>query len=236
MTAPGSTDVPQWVAGLLQATDSFYPTGAYAHSHGLEGLVQAGVVHDCATLRCFLIDYVLPALAVTDLPLAVQAWNAAGDQPDWARLRELCFLGSALRGACEPREASRAICRQRLDLAASLRGGFAAEFNRRAVTGNWPAPACLAAVVEGRTLGAPLEAVLAGIVYTTVAGFIAASVKLLRIGQNASQALLAELLAQTPALIAKALAHEATEIGAFNPWWDIAAARHETADFRLFIS
>jgi urease accessory protein UreF len=29
---------------------------------------------------------------------------------------------------------------------------------------------------------------------------------------------------------------DAADIGAFNPWWDVAAARHETADFRLFIS
>jgi urease accessory protein len=236
MTTPANIDSPGWLAGLLQTADSFYPTGAYAHSHGLEGLVQSGVVHDRATLRTFLIEYVLPALARTDLPLAVQAWTAAGDAPDWPRLQELCILGAALRGAREPREASRAIGRQRLDLAARLHGGFAAEFNRRAIVGDWPAPACLAAVVEGRVLGAPLEAVLAGMVYTTAAGFITASVKLLRLGQNACQTLLAEALALTPALIATAVALDADDIGAFNPWWDIAAARHETADFRLFIS
>ena len=100
-----TVETAQWVAGLLQTADSFYPTGGYAHSHGLEGLVQSGVVHDCATLRTFLFEYVLPALARTDLPLAVQAWAAAGTAPDWTRLRELCFLGAALRGAREPREA-----------------------------------------------------------------------------------------------------------------------------------
>jgi urease accessory protein len=236
MATSSTIDISGWVAGLLQTADSFYPTGAYAHSYGLEGLVQSGVVHDRATLRTFLLEYVMPALARTDLPLVAQAWAAAGNPPDWERLRELCFLGAALRGAREPREAARAIGRQRLDLAAALRGGFAAEFNRRATAGDWPAPVCLAAVVEGRTLGAPLEAVLAAMVYTTVAGFITASIKLLRLGQNACQSLLAEVLAQSPGFIATALALDAADIGAFNPWWDIAAARHETADFRLFIS
>jgi len=233
---PTNAEVPAWVAGLLQTADSFYPTGAYAHSLGLEGLVQSGVVRDRDTLRTFLLEYALPAFARSDLPLAAQAWAAAGGEPDWARLRECCFLGAALRGAREPREASRAIGRQRLALAATLRGGFADEFNRRAVEGDWPVPACLAAVVEGRTLGAPLEAVLAAMVYSAATGFIAASIKLLRLGQNACQALLAEALEQTPALIAVALALDAPDIGAFNPWWDIAAARHETAGFRLFIS
>jgi urease accessory protein len=231
-----AAETPPWVAGLLQTADSFYPTGAYAHSHGLEGLVQSGVVHDRATLRTFLLDSVLPALARADLALAVQAWKAAGEGPDWVMLRELCFLGAALRGAREPRDASWAVGRQRLELIAELRGGFAAEFNRRAVAGEWPTPACLAAAAEGRTLGAPLDAVLAAIIYTTAAGFIAASVKLLRLGQNACQSLLTETLAQTPVLIAQALLLDAGDIGTFNPWWDIAAARHETADFRLFIS
>jgi urease accessory protein len=94
----------------------------------------------------------------------------------------------------------------------------------------------VAAAIEGRTLGAPCEAVLAAIIYSTTAGLIAASVKLLRLGQNACQTLLAEALVQTPALIAEALAVGPGDIGAFNPWWDVAAARHETADFRLFIS
>jgi urease accessory protein len=225
-----------WVASLLQMTDTFYPTGAYAHSFGLEGLAQEGVVRDHATLRTFLLEQVLPQLAHTDLPVAAQAWAAAGKPTDWKRLRELCFLGSAIRGAREPREASEAIGRQRLELAALLHGGLAAKFNQRTLAESWPHPSCVAAAIEGRTLGAPCEAVLAAIIYSTTAGLIAASVKLLRLGQNACQTLLAEALAQTPALIAEALAVGPDDIGAFNPWWDVAAARHEAADFRLFIS
>ena len=232
----GHSDDSHWIAGLLQLSDSFYPTGAYAHSYGLEGLAQEGVVHDRATLRTFLLEQVLPQLARTDLPIAAHAWAAAGDPPDWARLRELCFLGSALRGAREPREASEAIGRQRLELAALLRGGLAADFNRRAAADGWPCPACVVAAIEGRALGAPRQAVLAAIVYSTAAGLIAAAVKLLRLGQNACQTLLAEALTQAPLLVAQALAVEPDDIGAFNPWWDIAAARHESADFRLFIS
>lgn len=224
-----------WIAALLQTTDSFYPTGGYAHSFGLEGLVQAGVVHDVETLRTFLHDYVFPPLTRTDLPLAAHAFEAAIPL-DWKRLGELCFLGSALRGAREPREASEAIGRQRLDLASNLRGGLAAEFCAHARKEKWPQPACVIAAIEGRTLGAPRDAVLAALIYGTASVFISASVKLLRLGQNACQALLAESLACTPDLIEAALHCPIEEVGTFNPWWDIAAARHETAEFRLFIS
>ena len=138
-----------WLARLLHATDSFYPTGAYAHSFGLEGLAHAGVVHDRATLRTFLLEHALPPLARTDLPIAAHAWIAVGEVPvAWERLRELCILGAAVRGTRELRAASEAIGRQRLELAALLHGGVAAEINRRAGEENWPRPACVAAAVE----------------------------------------------------------------------------------------
>ncbi len=229
-------DPSAWIAGLLQTSDSFYPTGSYAHSFGLEGLVQDGSVRDLPTLRAFLIEQALPQLACTDLPIAAGAWADAGLPPDWERLQAWCLLGRAVRGAREPREASEAVGRQRLDMAARLHGGLAAEFNRRASAEKWPQPACVAAAIEGRTVGAPQAAVLAAIIYTSAAGLVAAAVKLLRLGQNAAQGLLAEALAQAPALTRDALALSAEDIGSFNPWWDIAASRHESADGRLFIS
>ncbi len=231
-----SEETPRWVAGLLQQSDSFYPTGAYAHSFGLEGLVQQGSVRDPAGLRTFLLDHALPLLARTDLPIAAGTWSAAGDPADWPALGRWCVLGAAVRGAREPLEAAEAMGRQRLELCARLRGGLAAEFNRRAEAGGWPRPASAAAAIEGRTIGAPAEAVLTGIIYSAVVGLAAAAMKLLRIGQKAAQALIAEALAEAPALVASALRIDPADIGGFHPWWDIAAARHESADGRLFIS
>jgi urease accessory protein len=226
-----------WIARLLHASDSFYPTGSYAHSFGLEGLVQTGVVHDRATLRAFLLEEAVPALVGTDLAVAAHATAALrADLVAWETVRELCFLGAALRGTREMREASEAVGSQRIALAAMLHGGCAAEFDARARDDGWPRPSCVAAAVEGAAIGAPDEAVLAGIVYATTAGMISAAVKLLRLGQNAVHTLLAELLADAPDLVVRARAVTLEEIGTFNPWWDIASARHEHAEFRLFIS
>lgn len=222
--------------GLLQAGDSFYPTGSYAHSYGLEGLVQAGVVRDRPTLREFLLRSVLPALRQTELPLAVQAWTAL-EAGDWARVGEICVLSSALKTAKEARIASENIGRQRAELMANLRGDATAqEFIRRAAAAGWPCSAAVSAALEGRALGAPRAAVLAGLSYATLSGLVAAAIKLLRIGQNAGQTLLTEALREVPAAIAAAEQVPFDEIGWFNPWLDIAAARHETADARMFIS
>jgi urease accessory protein len=238
MSAPAANVTVAWIARLLQTTDSFYPTGTYAHSFGLEGLAQAGAVRDRTTLREFLLGQALPQLGRTELPITARAWDAAGEPPDWETLRSLCELGAALRGTRELRAASAAIGAQRLDFAVTVHGsgGLAEEFNRRAAAGGWPRPSCVAAAIEGRALGAPREAVLAAVLYGALSALVAAAVKLLRLGQNASHTLLAETLAAGEAEIAAAPSRALDELGTFNPWWDIASARHETADFRLFIS
>ena len=235
-SAPVINTDAAWLVGLLQAGDSFYPTGSYAHSFGLEGLVQQGVVRDRATLRDFIVLSALPALRHTDLPLAAHAWRAFGET-NWPRLGELCVLSAALKTAREARSASENIGRQRAELVASLRAHpLAQEFLRRAASENWPHSAALSAALEGRVLGAPLTAVLAGISYATLSSLLSAAMKILRLGQNAAQSLLTEALTATPAIILAAEQTAFADIGWFNPWLDIAAARHETADARMFIS
>jgi len=233
---PAINTDPAWITGLLQAADSFYPTGSYAHSFGLEGLVQAGVVHDRPTLKAFLELSTVPALRQAELPLAAHAWRALGAE-DWATVEQLCRLSAALKTAREARLAADNIGRQRIELVAAMRQyPLAVVFARRASEGAWPHCPPVAAALEGRVFGAPLPAVLSGVYYSTLSGLVSAAMKLLRLGQNGSQSLLTELLSGAPANIVHAESVPLEEIGWFNPWLDIAAARHEAADNRMFIS
>lgn len=237
-SAPATNTDAAWLVGLLQAGDSFYPTGGYAHSFGLEGLVELGVVRDRETLSAFFRLSVLPTLQHAELPLASHAYAALNPAaPDWARVAELCTLAHALKSPRELRAATEKIGRQRAELAARLHAHpLGADYLARAATDNWPHSAAVSAALEGRILGAPSAAVLAGICYSTLSATLAAAMKLLRIGQNAGQSVLTEALAQTPAIIVASSEVPLDEIGWFNPWLDIASARHETADARMFIS
>lgn len=222
--------------GLLQASDALYPTGSYAHSFGLEGMVDAGVVRDRATLRTFLLTAVLPSLHNVDLPLASQAWKAFGSR-DWPTLGELCHLAAALRAPRELRAAAEAIGRQRVELLAKVHANeLAQDFLQRANAEGWPHCTAISAALEARAHGAPLAAVLAGVCYAAVASVIAAATKLLRLGQNAAQGLLTEIIGLCLVMVAPASELPLAEIGWFNPWLDVASARHETASARLFIS
>jgi urease accessory protein len=234
--SPSAVQPFSWLCGLLQLGDTFYPTGSYAHSFGLEGLVAEGVVSDRESLRLFLLNSTLPALRQVELPLVVQAWKVFG-KPDWGKMGELCALSSALKSAREARLAAEYIGRQRVELAAKLRGHpLAVEFLRRAETERWPFSPAIAAALEARVLGAPLEAALASVYYAAIAGLLAAAMKLLRLGQNGCQSLLTEMMGLAPEIFLAAQNVSVDEIGWFNPWLDIAAARHETAAARLFIS
>ena len=165
-----------------------------------------------------------------------QAWHALAE-PDWADVAAVSRLASALKTTREVRLASHNIGRQRAELLARLRPeSLAAVFVARAEADDFPFAATVSAALEGRVHGAPLAAVLGGVFYATLSGQLAAAMKLLRIGQNGAQTLLTEMLSHAGATVEAAVALPRDEIGWFNPWLDIASARHETANARLFIS
>ena len=89
---------------------------------------------------------------------------------------------------------------------------------------------------QGARTDIPLEAVLTAVYYQALAALITASLKLIRIGQEACQDLLSKHLAEARAAIEAARDVPPDEMGWFSPTLDIASARHETAYTRLFIT
>ena len=48
----------EWLGGLLQTTDTLFPSGGYAHSYGLEEMVALGRVKSKQDLEEFLMQQV----------------------------------------------------------------------------------------------------------------------------------------------------------------------------------
>lgn len=213
---------------LLQANDSSYPSGAYAHSFGLEELVESAMVNNATDLEGFLEKQVIPALATFELPFFGRA-HAAALAMDLDRLLALDAELDAWRIPAEIRDASRRIGSQRLDLFASLDGSpFISNFHSI----NPRAHHLVVSALELSSL--PVAQAARAFVYQSIAGLISASMKLIRIGQRACQHILRQTLEKLSVQIDAALIQEPD--GWFNPLLEIASLRHARSHARLFIS
>lgn len=213
---------------LFQANDTAYPSGAYAHSFGLEELVEAGVVAKPADLENFLQKQILPALLTFDIPFFVRAHAAAG-AGDVSGLLALDAELDAWRIPAELRDASRRIGSQRLDLLAQLDPADLVLRYRES------SPRSHHLVVAALELcGVPVGQAARAFAFQSVAGLTAASMKLMRIGQTSCQQILRRTLVALGEQIDVSLSRPVD--GWFNPLLEIASLRHARAHSRLFIS
>ena len=239
----------RWLPFLLQTTDSLFPTGAYAHSAGLESLVQLGLVTDAPTLAAFLRAHALPALARYELPYLGFAREAAarGDEEALVMLDREYGAGKLAR---EARDASASIGTQRLRMLLRLpmlsgtrdredhgaARAAARAFGAAVARGEARGHAAVVGGVQAHALGVPVDAAMAAYGYGSLAGFGSAALKLIRIGQEGVQAVLADALGQMEETVRTARGVAREDAGWSDPLWEIAAARHERAFARLFIS
>lgn len=226
-----STD---WLPFVLQTSDPLFPTGAYAHSLGLEEIVRLGLVCDEASLRDFLKTRIVPALEHHELPYLRFA-RAAAEAGD---VDELCAIDreiSAWKICRELREASAQLGGRRLKMLMQFAPNAAmAAFGARIATGE--ARGHHLAVCGLQFAGIPLDAALATYFYQTIAAFCAASLKLVRIGQEACQRVLSDCLTNCWNRLDASRRVGRADAGWFNPLLEIASMRHERAGERLFIS
>ncbi|MES2923381.1 MAG: urease accessory UreF family protein [Verrucomicrobiota bacterium] len=213
---------------LLQANDTAYPSGAYAHSFGLEELVEAGVVSTSGDLEDFLGRQILPALLTFEIPYFARA-HAAAVEGNCEMLLELDAELDAWRIPAELRDASRRIGSQRLDLLAQLDPTpLVTEYRGLS-------PRSHHLVVTALELsGVPVSQAARAFAFQTIAGLAAASMKLMRIGQTSCQQIVRRTLVNLDGKIDDSLSRPVD--GWFNPLLEIASLRHARAHARLFIS
>ncbi|MGJ8725120.1 MAG: urease accessory protein UreF [Roseibacillus sp.] len=221
-----------WLGLVLTFSDTASPVGGYAHSFGLEGMVQAGEVSDEESLRRFLERDVRESLRSVELPLVARAYRAAIENKA-DEVKKWDAWAWAMRPTGELREAGAKVGRQQWKLfertwaeeeAKAARGWFAS-FQMAPVAG---------VIFAKREV--PLEAGLMVVCYQTYSALMQAALKLLPVGPMATQRLLFEVLGEARALGEEALAVKDSELGTFNPIWDCASSGHERVEARLFLS
>ena len=223
-----------WLAPLLQVSDSAFPTGGYAHSAGFEQAVQLGLVRDAGTMTSYIDGHLWPSLVHFELPV-VRLTQAAANSGNVSEMLVLDEMVDATKGARELREASRALGRRRLNALRDIgMSSIPPEFVRLVHDDKTPGHH---AVVFGAGLASmPEPALLAAWAFQALNGICLAAPKLLRIGQDAVQRVLAAALAPMQSRIEASRSVALDDIGWFDPALELASIQHEIAHERLFIS
>lgn len=219
----------------LRFIDSFFPSGGYAYSSGLEAAVQEGAVRDAKELEEYVEDILRAGAGKREAVAVSLACEAIRKRKLQLALRGDAEL-EAMKVGYESRLASRQMGRQVMRIATdrdrshAMLQAFDAEIMESRTPGHF-------AVCLGLTLAASgwdRRDAIAAFLYQTAVGFVSAAMKLLPVGQREGQRVLArwtplfiELSRRVPVRL---------DMHAWTPIQDIFAMRHGRLESRLFRS
>ena len=220
---------PMQLLVLLQHGDSQFPSGSFAFSAGLEGLLADGMI-DAASLPNLIRAMLHGRWAHFERIALGLAWRANGDMPALIALDaelEASLLAPVERAGSA--RAGAALITTHLRLGTPAAVALRAHIERGALRGH-------RLMVEGmlwRQIGLDeLHAtLLSG--YGFVLGLCTAAVRLGKLGALTQQAVMAELMTDIAALAAAPWPLPAVP-RAFNPLAEIAMMRHAVRDRSLF--
>ncbi len=228
----------EWLGGLLQTTDTLFPSGGYAHSYGLEELVASGRVNSGKDLEKFLLYEILPAMENLELPY-LRYCSGAVENHELEELFDLNEEISSWKLTREIREAGKSQGAQMIRMIREIHQCPVTEkFYRLLNERGEPCQQITATALLRNVQQVPLSSQMIAWVYQAVSNFCSASVKLLRLGEVACQKIIHHTLEKTriEQIFSRSLLVKRENAGFFNPVLDLASARHELAFSRLFIS
>jgi urease accessory protein len=217
---------------LLAWLSPAYPVGAFSYSSGLEWAVEAGDVHDAASLQDWLAVVIGQGGGFCDAVFLVHAHHAV-TQGDDAALRTVAELAAAFAPSRERH------------LETTQQGRAFVEATRAA----WPCAALgrlvsvadeiaypVAVGVAAAGHGIPVAPSVAAYLQAVAANHVSAGVRLIPLGQTDGQRVMAALEGMVAVAAARALATPLDEVGSAAFRADLASMRHETQYTRLFRS
>jgi len=219
----------------LRFIDSFFPSGGYAFSSGLEAAVQGGAVKNSDQLARYIEDLLRGGISRREA-LATKIANRAGASGKIYAAIDIDRRLDATKLSRESRLASRQMGRQVIRVAADQIRAKPVLNEYRDEVESERAPGHLA-VTFGLTMGASgwkPEETAAAFLYQTAVGFVSAAMRLSPIGQHEGQQVLGEWLPLIERISREP--DSGTLMSSWSPVQDIYAMRHGSLEWRLFRS
>lgn len=215
--------------------DSFFPSGGFAYSSGLEAAVQGGAVRNADDLDRYIVDLLRHGMGQREAAAVASAHDAVSRGMLSIALDADRELDAMMLGR-ESRDASRQMGRQVIRIGAEQSDGnrLLHDFLAAVEAGRTP---CHLAVGLGLVLAASgwsREDAVAAYLHQTATGFISAALKLLPIGQREGQRLLDGWMPLMAELSGGA--QPGLSMTSWSPVQDICAMKHGRLESRLFRS
>ena len=233
-------DSPQSFLAVLQLADSFFPTGAYAQSQGLEGMVAQGWVSGADEVLEYLADLLVGSVLPSDGVALLHAHRLAGEG-DLKTLVQVDRRLHAMRLPEEIRLASTQSGRRFLDESYALLGTGEVptvldDYRAAVSAGDAPGTAAVAFALSARAVGIEAESALYAWCHSFVVGVLGAAQRLLPLSHSDAQRILRSLHADIGAGCREIKDRDWKDMTSFTPLADIASMRHEAAEVRMFAS
>jgi urease accessory protein len=219
---------------LMQLADSFFPSGSFTLSHGLEVLVQSKQIRSIDDFQNFLKLLLYNKIGTSDLIALVHAYRAS-EQNNITEVRNIDLKLFAQTPIQEIREAQRKSGRALLSVACSTWDDSQLQTIRAyAETGYITCLHPIIFAIVGRAAHLTEDDTLFAFLHSFSTGLCGAAIRLGIIGHLKAQFVIKEVAADLEAIAHQAALSNLNEMQSCAPFIDIAQMTHKQLSQRLF--
>jgi urease accessory protein len=218
---------------MMQLADSFFPSGAFGLSGGLESQVKSGRVKNAKDLLRLIRQQIRFQVLPCDCAVLLVTMNAAS-RKNVAGITQADVQYHSMKLVKEVRVASTRSGKQLLrTLAGMKKDAITRKFQALIVKGRSPGtyPVCLA--LAANALRIPKESAVRMLLYSYCASVVGSAVRMGIVSHIEGQSALTELVSDVNSARPAGQIHDLWQL---NPLAEILQMQHEQDEFRMFIT